>query len=731
MPTFTNNLQAQAAYGTPQEVYIAPLPFQELAMAGAAKQQQFNVAEQLLGETGDIPLKVGALPGEDEALRNAEILRLDKQIEDIYKRTGNDLPQALGEIKKLARETKKELLYGKTGAIQREYDKFVDWDKRQQDRLKSGHIKEQDYLTERNQALAKYNASGGIGEFDPVTGKYNRLDIQDVADFQDIRKDAREIAQSMPSKKGEEFEAWKQSMQTKMPELWEQVKRGVEYKDVNEIYSDVMAALANDPKYDSYLSMKERHGLYNVDNALQSSGKRYSDVATSANPDEIVAMGYDPYNEDDLEKYYRTKQGQAIRSKYITDAVEQAARLGEFTRVSKDKRTEKDEMSLYSRKKAVDDRNPIIFTTGSDIDLTKQGDVKTLNLVSNINNGASKISDLESKISFETNPDVKRRLVSQLGVEKSKLSILQTNLNKAYKEVGLTANELTNLRSDLGTFMKNKYPMFIEELNRHGISETEGLEYIEGYVSGNKDGIPDLPGKLNAQLNSIGNMFEINYKDKYKASISKIKKADEYLEKHREDLSMNTKVVNIANKTTKGLIEDNLNSNTGGWQIMDTGGSDVKSTDLKKMPKGKISIGGMTTEKLGTDHWFAISDEEGNKYWAKPVGENNIAEQQAKDLLDSGDEDGINIGKNIIGNAYNGLNYELKANPDSKKDIFVNNTFIGSAKYLSDRGTYVLIGQDGKVIYDSNSKGDKLPVEFTDPLKLEHYLTVKHLNSLK
>jgi hypothetical protein len=298
-----------------------------MIQAGAAKQQQFDDVVSAFDDIGEQILKVNALEP-DKARRDARVKRYEQSMADQLEAVGGDYSKLAGYARALGKKAKIDMSRGQLAGIQSNYNVMQEWDKRQKARLDKGNITQKDYELEKTRLLNNYANQSGVGD-DPDNPL--NIELDEIAKFQDLRAQAREIGSKAREHGKEWLGKWFQAMPNADPGLMERYKHGLKGISDEELYSDIIMALQGDPKNQAYLDMKARQGVYKFERDAQeqkmSELEAYEAQATQMNPDEMKRMGLDPYSDQDREKYLRDKYSQGIQAKMLQDAARQAAAL--------------------------------------------------------------------------------------------------------------------------------------------------------------------------------------------------------------------------------------------------------------------------------------------------------------------------------------------------------------------------------------------------------------------
>jgi len=142
---------------------------------------------------------IDALP-QDRQRANELQQKYSTQIDNIVGAYKGDYSKATNALYELQSSMKKE--FGKGGeaaAIQQNYNSFMDWNKRQQERLAKKEIISEDYALGRNYFLEGFKGTGVRDEFGNYADISNQL--EEVAEAVDPNKMIQEMKQTVTPEK--------------------------------------------------------------------------------------------------------------------------------------------------------------------------------------------------------------------------------------------------------------------------------------------------------------------------------------------------------------------------------------------------------------------------------------------------------------------------------------------------------------------------------------------------
>ena len=352
-------------FGRPAKSEYIQLPYQELLQAGAAKQFSHDQNVAALDNIEDQILSINALEP-DEEKKKARLEWYENTMANELEKAGGDYGKLSGFARALGRKAKVDMSRGELAGIKSNYNAFQKWDEEQRKRIgKENGITLEDYEFRKNQIIRGYAEQKGIGNDpnDPLGIK-----LGEIAKFEDMRGDARDIADKAREHGTEWFGKWVQSMPNVDPSLMEKYKYGRKGISEQELYSDIMMVLKGDPKYTSYLNMKAEQGVYNLEQQAKAQNVGveemfYGDYATNPakqalkyRKDEMEAMGIDVSNPEDVERYFKTRIApEYFKNQYLSGAARGAAALHSGFDETVSSQTARNKVAEFELKKRFDD----------------------------------------------------------------------------------------------------------------------------------------------------------------------------------------------------------------------------------------------------------------------------------------------------------------------------------------------------------------------------------------
>lgn len=154
----------------PAELSITPLPFQQIAQAGAMMQKQYDTGQAAVSLLEDQFAKLKALPVDTEK-RDAKLKEYRDQITQLYDSAGHNYAQMLPGLAQIERSFKQDATYGDLGGINSNAESYAQIVKDYKDAASDGKFSGHDDLmwsAAIGNPLAAYNNSGGYRR-DPKT----------------------------------------------------------------------------------------------------------------------------------------------------------------------------------------------------------------------------------------------------------------------------------------------------------------------------------------------------------------------------------------------------------------------------------------------------------------------------------------------------------------------------------------------------------------------------------
>ena len=154
----------------PAELSITPLPFQQIAQAGAMMQKQYDTGQAAETLLEDQFAKIKALPIDAEK-RDAKLKEYKDQITNLYNSAGHNYAQMLPGLAQIEKSFKQDATYGDLGGINSNAESYAQIVKDYKDAATDGKFSGHDDLmwsAAIGNPLANYNNSGGYRK-DPKT----------------------------------------------------------------------------------------------------------------------------------------------------------------------------------------------------------------------------------------------------------------------------------------------------------------------------------------------------------------------------------------------------------------------------------------------------------------------------------------------------------------------------------------------------------------------------------
>lgn len=231
---------------------------------------------------------IQSLP-QDRAVANEMQRNYETQIDAIVSKYGNDYSKASDELNKLTYQIKKDYgPGGKAGAIIGNYTAYNQWMKQQQDLVEKGKALGEDLNLANDYYMKNYK---GIGEFDPISGNYNRFNADQLTEY--VNPD--DIIQNVYKN----FKPEKHRVARTTFENGQQVTRDVEVEGIsaNRLTPSFNSALQQNPKYQAYLQQQSKfRGLSGKEVEASIAGyvqQRAQDLSYASDSD-IVKRERDP-----------------------------------------------------------------------------------------------------------------------------------------------------------------------------------------------------------------------------------------------------------------------------------------------------------------------------------------------------------------------------------------------------------------------------------------------------
>ena len=192
---------------------------------------------------------IQSLP-QDRELANQMQRDYASQIDNIVAEYGSDYSRASSDLKALTHKIQKDYgPGGKANAIISNYNSYKDWRKAQQELVEKGKALGQDLNVADTYYMNQYK---GIGEFDPITGNYNRFNAETLAEYIDPDSILQDVYKNFkPEKQKVSRTEFKNGLQT-------QITEEIDGISASRLQPSFQTALANNPKYIAYLTQQAK-----------------------------------------------------------------------------------------------------------------------------------------------------------------------------------------------------------------------------------------------------------------------------------------------------------------------------------------------------------------------------------------------------------------------------------------------------------------------------------------
>jgi len=236
-------------------LYTPPVEAIQKSMEVMQRQYEINyqVADALKNQF------IPSLP-QDRQLANQIQKQWATKVDDLVSKYKGNYAQASQDLRKLQSEMRNDLNPGGTAhAITTNFSQYQTWLKNQQDRLEKGKIIADDVNLANNYIMKNYQ---GIGNIDPVTGSFNKLQTEEVADYQDPNEIIDKVYKEFKPEKGKtSYTVFQNGLQTQVEEEFESM-------DPNRLNSAFQQALFSEPKYITYVQQRAKFAGVPKDQAL-------------------------------------------------------------------------------------------------------------------------------------------------------------------------------------------------------------------------------------------------------------------------------------------------------------------------------------------------------------------------------------------------------------------------------------------------------------------------------
>jgi hypothetical protein len=188
---------------------------------------------------------INSLP-QDRIRANEKQAEYSKKIDNVVAAYNGDYSQATKDLYRLKKEIERDFAPGgEAHAIQTNYLTYVDWDKRQKERVAKEQVSSSD-LT----AATNYFMNSFAGTKSDEYGVYSKINLQEVANTVNIDKIVRDVAAGMKPEKIERGNTvFKNGLKIDIVEAQE----GVSYERLSP---SLKLALSSDPNIANYFSQK-------------------------------------------------------------------------------------------------------------------------------------------------------------------------------------------------------------------------------------------------------------------------------------------------------------------------------------------------------------------------------------------------------------------------------------------------------------------------------------------
>jgi hypothetical protein len=230
------------------------LPYKELAFSLQQKQATQDKGREDIAAQGELAAKLQSL--------SQDRLEAMNIVNNVYDQSamlseGVDLttPEGRKAVTGLKESVRREFSPGgKAHAIESNLNTFTEWDKRQQERLKSGKITQAQYDQLRNYTLGNYQ---GVGEFNPQTGAFNSIQVEEAADYVDTAERIKDLVKDV---KANAVKTTTDDI-TKDPKWVIKTVDGTEEVTEERIMEIAIQKLLTDDKTKNYLAQAQKIGL--------------------------------------------------------------------------------------------------------------------------------------------------------------------------------------------------------------------------------------------------------------------------------------------------------------------------------------------------------------------------------------------------------------------------------------------------------------------------------------
>lgn len=188
---------------------------------------------------------INSLP-QDRIRANEKQAEYSKKIDNVVAAYNGDYSQATKDLYRLKKEIERDFAPGgEAHAIQTNYLTYVDWDKRQKERVAKEQVSSSDLTMANNYFMNSFK-----GTKPDEYGIYSKINLQEVANTVNIDKIVRDVAASM---KPEKIETGNTVFKDGLKIDITSAKEGVSYERLSP---SLKLALSSDPNISNYFSQK-------------------------------------------------------------------------------------------------------------------------------------------------------------------------------------------------------------------------------------------------------------------------------------------------------------------------------------------------------------------------------------------------------------------------------------------------------------------------------------------
>lgn len=226
-------------------LYTPPVDLVAAAMEHLQQRYDKNFAIANEIKNNFIP----SLP-QDRAVANEMQKTYEKKIDDIVNGYGGDYSQASEDLNKLLYSIKKDYgPGGKANAIISNFQNYQDWRKQSQELIEKGKVLGEDLNLADRYYMEEYK---GIGNFDPVTGSYNRFSPDTLTEYVNPDKVIQEVYKNF---KPQKYKIGRTVFKNGKQIYTEQETEGI---TPERLYPSFATALGADPKFGQYVAQKAK-----------------------------------------------------------------------------------------------------------------------------------------------------------------------------------------------------------------------------------------------------------------------------------------------------------------------------------------------------------------------------------------------------------------------------------------------------------------------------------------